>query len=411
MKMAQASALRLRPFLIAVLLAVALLAAGCTQFGGRFGGKKGTGIDVPDVYVGAEGFSAAFSPESVPSLVSEGGSSEVLLVLANKGAVAVPEAIVTVVDTKGAFTLENAEAEDTEKVQFKKPLPLIEVNAMTGRESPETVAGSVEGVTLVLKANEFVNSNDSVDTALLATVCYKYGTKLTANVCIDASQTQSFQKQRKVCDAKAPIALKSQGAPVAVKKIEILTEKSNKKVKPKFKIFIGNIGKGLIIDSTRLSLFCTAGAPSAASGSSSKPGDDKGKPKLNIVRLEKVELNGKVLGSGIRCSETEKVLSGNLANDYILCSYEADDFDEGSGTFVTPLKVELSYGYTQTSEPVPVRVEKGFSQTQQNQQAPTTSQPVQLQQEPEPNPAAPPSVPTAPQIGSSSGSRGLLIDG
>lgn len=332
-------------FLIAVVIA-ALLLSGCSQLGGR----KDPSLGIPEIYVGTAGFDAAFAAESVPSVVTAGSSSDVVLLLTNKGAVNTPAAIVTVKDTRGAFTLESAKG--SEKITFNKSL--INVTALDGKESAPSTEGSAEGVVLTLNAKSFVKNEEAVDTGLLASVCYEYGTKLTANVCIDAS-SYSFQKQRKPCDAKAPLALKSQGAPVAVKKVETLTEKSGKYIKPKFKIYIDNAGTGLIIDKGSIRLFCT-----------DKPETTISKDKLNIVVVEKAELRGKPLKCNDDVSETkdkvEKILSGNAANDYVLCSYDGNDFADGSGTFVTPLKVELSYGYTSTSNPVPIRVEKGIAE-------------------------------------------------
>ncbi len=326
-------------FLLMVVVA-GILISGCAQLGG----KKDKGSDLPEFYTGTEGLVAGLAPESVPSIVIAGSSQEVVLLIANKGAADVPAAIVLVRDTKGAFALESAKGSD--KIEFGKSV--IKLTDVPGKESSQSVSGALEGVTLALKAKEFVQNIESLDTGLLATACYEHKTKLTANVCIDAS-SYSFQKQRKPCDAKVPIVLKSQGAPVAVKKIETLTEKSGGYVKPKFKIYIGNVGTGLIIDKGSLNLFCTDQDPQKDT-----------RNKINVVAIDKVELNNEEL----LCSERSKVLSGNLANDFVLCAYPdgaKEKFKDGSGTFATPLKVELSYGYTSTSNPIPVKVEKGIS--------------------------------------------------
>lgn len=330
---------------LAVALAVSmlvLLISGC----GKLGGKNDKGSDLPEFYTGTEGLVTGFAPESIPSVVIAGSSQEVVLLIANKGAADIPAAIVLVRDTKGAFALEGAKVSD--KIKFEKSV--IKLTDVPGKESSQSASGALEGVTLTLKAKEFVQNISSLDSGLLATACYKHKTKLTANVCIDASG-YSFQKQRKPCDAKVPIALKSQGAPVAVNKIETLIEKSGGFVKPKFKIYIGNVGTGLIIDKGSLNLFCTDQDPQKDI-----------RNKINVVAIDKVELNNEEL----ICSEKSKVLSGNIANDFVLCAYPDNakqKFEDGSGTFATPLKVELSYGYTSTSNPVPVRVEKGIAVT------------------------------------------------
>jgi hypothetical protein len=301
---------------VAFLVAV-LLTAGCTQFTR----KNDKGPEIPEVYIGTEGIDATFAAESIPNLITTGSQHEVLLMVANKGAVdaTLGKTAITVGDTKGLLKFDPASIEGT-KLGSK----------LEGKASEQ--AGSLASIKLIVSAKSSLVS-DSTQTGILATVSYQYTTKLTANVCIDAS-TYSFQKQRKPCDAKVPVVLKSQGAPVTVKKIEtlteILTETSGRYVKPKFKIYIDNAGTG----------------------------------SVTAIRIDKVELNARPLTcvdeNTKDAAGVTKTLSGTLANDFIFCYYEANDFADGSGTFVTPLKAELSYGYTSTSDPVQIRVEKGI---------------------------------------------------
>ncbi len=298
-------------FLVAV-----LLTAGCGQLGG---GKKEKGAEIPEVYIGTEGISATFAAESIPNLITTGSKYEVLLMVTNKGAVDanLGKTTVTVGDTKGLLKFDPESIEGTG----------LE-SQLEGKASHP--AGSLASKKLTVSAKSSLVS-DSTQTGLLATVSYQYMTKLTANVCIDTSP-YSFQKQRKPCDAKVPIALKSQGAPVAVKKIETLPEKVGSYLRPNFRIYIDNAGSG----------------------------------SVTAIHIDKVELNARPLNCVDENTKDEtgvtKTLSGTLANDFILCIYpEANDFAYDSGTFVTPLKVELSYGYTSTSDPVPVKVERGIT--------------------------------------------------
>ena len=343
-----------RLFLLTAALAIALLTSGC----GSIGGGKNTQSAIPEIYTGTDGVDVAFSPESVPRSIAAGSSTDVVLLVSNKGAVATPVAEITVKDTRGAFTLQSAKG--TDKFAFFNPLI---VGVLDGKESPPSATGGFEGIVLTMKAKDFWKNEkgeiveNSIDTGLIATVCYDYGTKLTANICVDAAP-YSFQKQRKPCDYTVPLVFnKGQGAPVAVTRIETLDpDKSGGYVRPRFKIFIANVGTGVVInkDPAKLNLFCAA-----PDGSASKADNT---PTVNIIRVEKVRLNDKDL----KCSDTkdgvtDKVLSGIASKDYIVCNYDGTDFADGSGTFATPLTVELSYGYTFTSNPIPVTVEKGVS--------------------------------------------------
>ncbi len=332
-------------------LAIVLLAAGCGQLGSR---DKGSTI--PEVYFGTQGFEVAFAAESVPNVMSEGSSSEVALLISNKGAVDadLSSAIITVRDTKDV-------------VGFDKPVMIGEeiINGINKDKNSEgrigkdfagkvtNGVGSLEAITTRVTAKRFAGDSDAVSTELLATTCYRYSTRLTANVCVDAAPF-SFQKQRKPCDAKLPLAFQSQGAPVAVKKIDTLSpEKEGGFVRPKFKVYFANVGNGLVIDKIddSLKVFCT---------DEKVKGFDAAKA-INAVSIDNVELNGQKLECNFRDENRKGItLAGKLENDFVLCTYPSDDFKDGSGVFATPLKVEASYGYRSTSNPVTVRVEKGI---------------------------------------------------
>ncbi len=352
-------------------LIVALLLSGCSA-------KKPPTSSIPETYVGIQGVDAAFAPESVPNVATAGSSSNSLLLIANNGAVDADLAglIVTVRDTKGAFKFEKPVIKGAE-IQSLLSEPSKTSGKLAGKAS--NAAGSVDSIKL--KVNVVADGRDTIGTGFLATVCYQYTTKLTANVCVDASG-YSFQKVRKPCDPKVALTFASQGAPVAIKKIETTTENSGGAVMPKFKIYIGNVGNGLIIDRDSIGMFCT---------DQKKTGDNK---KINVVFVDSVELNGNRLD----CNDIKDgrkmpmVLTGNAAKDFVLCSYRNNDFKEGSGTFATPIKIHLSYGYTATSAQVPVTVEKSgsFETATQGQAQTAASAPVAGSQD------AGPSTPEAP---------------
>lgn len=331
-------------YLLVVALAVVLLASGCS-------GGKGKSEGIPDFYVGTEGIDAVFAPGSLPNVMAAGSSSLVVLLISNKGAVDadLSKTVISLDDTGGAFKFD------------KIVIPGVEIGAvLKGKVSSQSPAGTVEGMDIGIKAYAF--AGDNREASLRSRVCYAYSTRLTANVCIDASGF-SFQKQRKPCDAKLPIVLKSQGAPVAITKIEPIEPAKEKKklddgtdvviIKPKFKIFVANSGKGLIIDKSSYDAFCTT---------------IKGKGELmkDVIEVSSVTLNEKPL----KCSDddkdipgNQKVLSGNVATDAILCEYQAENFKEGDGTFATPLKIELIYGYRSISESPIIRIENVSSST------------------------------------------------
>ncbi len=325
--------------LVAAILLAVLFLGGCSQ--------NGRTSAIPEVYTGTAGVDVTFAPEGVPGVMTEGSTSEAVLLISNKGAVDadIQNTIIKVQDNSAAVGFGSG----------KNTVLVIDGAGLAGMlTDPAAIAsgkllgkasntiGSLDSIKVDVTAKD-VHGGDAVDTGLLSTVCYKYETRLTANVCVDASPF-SFQKQRKPCDAKLPLSFQSQGAPVAVRRIDTLDpEKSGGFVKPKFKIYFANVGNGLVIDKDSLNLFCTDKDPGKT--------DDK----VGIVWVDSVMLNDKELA----CNNQRPIhLTGKLENDFVLCSYPYNDFTEGSGTFATPIKVELSYGYRSTSNPVPVRIEK-----------------------------------------------------
>lgn len=314
-----------------------VLAAGCAKFGSS---KKGA--ELPELYFGTEGVEAAFAPESVPVLITAGSRFDSVLLIANKGVADTSNVIVKIMDTRGAFSFDEKKVPPDFTVLNQHIMKLKDGLKLFGRETGSG-SGFIDSATVAAVADGPSVGRNPVETGLIASVCYSYETKLTANVCIDASG-YSFQKQRKPCDAKVPIALKSQGAPVAVKKIETITAKSSGIVKPIFRIYIANVGKGQIIDKNKLKLFCTDQEPE-------KPSDTA---KSMIVYVDGVWL----MDAPLECGSPVKILTGSQSTDFISCSYEGNDLSESLGTFTTPLRIALSYGYTLTSSPAPVTVER-----------------------------------------------------
>ncbi|MBI2549983.1 hypothetical protein HYV83_02275 [Candidatus Woesearchaeota archaeon] len=310
---------------------VVLLVSGC----GQLGAKTNKGIDLPEIYVGTEGVDAQFAPDTIPKATTEGSVHYALLIVSNKGAAGVDPKALTILarDDGAAFKFEPAVIDSGN----------IGIATLPGKET--NPSGYLDSIKVKATANDL--GGKGAETNLLATVCYPYRTNLTANVCIDTTLgTPSFQKVRKPCDAEKPLVFRSQGAPVAITKIEPRQASGDGYVVPKFKIFITNVGKGRIIDKRGIATACT---------DDSKNAD---KEKSGVVSVDIVGLKDE----NLKCTETEKTITETSADDYILCEYTGTDLNKDLGVFVTPLSIGLSYGYKSTSAPVHVSVEKGVIQ-------------------------------------------------
>lgn len=334
--------------LLAAIIAASIILAGCT------GGKSGKGSSLPEVYSGTGGIDAYFAPESVPSRTVSGSSSDLFLLVSNKGAVDADLSKTTVVvrDSRGHFNFNKPILDLNDRRLYNEPadgeVPL------KGRASTGNV-GSINSLVVEAKARGFLkDEHESKESGFQAQVCYAYETRLTANVCIDTSPTSisGISRERRPCVMEKPILLQSQGAPVAVKRIEAIKTVDKikdpagnpiKVVRPRFSVFISNVGNGAVTNPDDPRSYCVL----------PESGNEKNKDaRLNRVVVERVSL----LGNDLTCDK-EKALTGKLESDFVVCDYPWNNIQEGSGVFATPISVFLRYGYSSTSDPVPVIID------------------------------------------------------
>jgi hypothetical protein len=339
-----------------IIIALAIFISGC--------GSNKTTSSIPDIYTGVLGVDATFPAEGVPKTAAAGSNLLAVLVLTNYGVhtVKLSDMIITFRDTKGMFDLNAVKVKGKQVLtgdEISKAIDDAELAKLGIQGKLENVVGSIYPITITAK--ETIKASDTVNTALTATICYREETALSASVCIDRTP-YGFQKIRKSCNPDAALTYAGQGAPVAVKKIETVTERisdddGNLKIVPKFKIYIANVGNGMIIDKDNINLFCTdkqvTGNPSGM---------------INRVYVDSVILgNGndkKTLKCGSTSGKTPSImLSKSTTNNFIICTVtDSDSYPQTPGAFVTPLIINLSYGYTSTSTPVPLVIEKDSSE-------------------------------------------------
>ena len=165
---------------------------------------------------------------------------------------------------------------------------------------------------------------DEYPVTLLLTNCYGYVTYASPLMCIDP---RPMSEQTKVCRAKT-ITMSSQGAPVAVTKVE----QENTAKKAIFTIYVKNVGGGEIINWGQLER-C----------SPYFPGDLQSKHKNVLqafnVRIEDTLLECNANGGIFRLDEN--------GEGSIMCTYELE-YTNLQTAYTTPLIVEFWYGYQET---------------------------------------------------------------
>ena len=172
----------------------------------------------------------------------------------------------------------------------------------------------------------------SVDRNVLifAIACYPYETSFSTSLCVDASPIRMTEDQ-KVCNLES-LRFESQGAPVAIKKIEQMKVVKSGEVIPSFRIFLKNEGNGLVIQ--------------RSGDSFKKMCSNEANNEDSVVGL--VTVSAEIGGTSLDCTPEFK-LSGNFEKDFIECTASGgESFEVDANSFVSVLSIVLSYGYQTT---------------------------------------------------------------
>ena len=176
---------------------------------------------------------------------------------------------------------------------------------------------------------------DEYNPTIMATACYKYATRASPTVCIDPSPYD--ERQEKVCRIGSQ-TLPSQGAPIAVTKIE--QEAATNKIQ--FKIHIKNTGGADVL----------------------KPGEDTlnkcsplgggrlDRKDFDRVVLKKLQIGSvDLLGDG-RCSPfadgTNNIIRLFNGEGFVICILDVRELGNVQSAYTTPLNIELGYNYRST---------------------------------------------------------------
>ena len=160
---------------------------------------------------------------------------------------------------------------------------------------------------------------------LQATSCYAYKTLASENVCIDPDPFAPTTKT-KICTPQ-PVSMGSQGAPIAVSHVAVEASPG----RTRFRININNVGNGRVY---------RAGAEFVNKCS---PFDQEGLAfnEIDYVRIDRVEVSGLDITASCRPLDIDHIKLNN-GQGTVVCEYRGT---RGGAAFVTPLIIELSYGY------------------------------------------------------------------
>jgi len=331
---------------IIVMLVMLLFISGC----GSFKKEYTPTITSKDIYTGKDGLRMEFFENTPPKEIFENSPLPIGLKIYNEGAYDIENGYLSISLEKDYMSLDEASLrsindmfnfKDPQHIQFSLKGKTIE--HPKGEQDVVTFnAKTTENLSKIDPQSEYHNSLISI------TSCYKYQTKAVETVCID-TDVYGFKQREKSCKVEA-ISLSSQGAPVAVTKIEsemVPSTDDTSIIKPRFIITVKNLGNGEVIREDKVE-----GACSSERLGQGEWNNIKVKAYISTMTDEKNKLDCNIIGG-------DKYDNGTLIlkqkEDSIRCSYE-EGFKQIKGTFSSPLYIILDYGYTDTiSKDVKIR--------------------------------------------------------
>lgn len=296
-----------------------------------------------DVRVGFNGLAIEFSKNTPPAKVFEKDPFPVILKVRNSGAysIAKDKALLSLgIEKDYTKILQLQTTDNVKKVQSEN-----EASAMFGINGKSQInpIGDLEVISYNLQAGNVDPQSEAHSSTVIATLCYPYETTLSTTVCID-TDVSNTRPGKKVCKMQDLSFSNGQGAPVAITKIEvnmlpaeISPENQISVIRPQFLIYIENKDKGSVIKAGLEKDYCT---------------------KTNVLHenLNKVYVTASLGGKELDCRTIKKDFKEERDNYVKLldkkalarCVMKGGDIKRTEDNYLTPLKVTLTYGYTQS---------------------------------------------------------------
>ena len=300
---------------LTILFITALLITGCQS-------QQSNIITYVDIYKGTDGLDMNFLPNAPPKEVYSNEDFIAGVQLENKGAFNIGES-----EGYLSFVIEDDYMEivgqEDEKILFE----------LEGKSSFNP-KGTKDTKTIKLKAKDVDTQSESHTSLVTVSACYKYKTTLGIEACVDADVYDLTQKI-KACDTQDQ-TFSGQGAPVTITKIEtrMLPHEDENKVKPSFMIYIKNKGNGEVVKGDSVEKACSS-------------------ETLSHEAFNTIYANAKLSNQPLDCSPKEiqgsETKEGYIRlkdkEDFIRCTL-TDGILKNKGTYITPLTIDLDYGYT-----------------------------------------------------------------
>jgi len=276
-----------------------------------------------DIYRGTNSIVMNFLGGAPPDEVLENAEFQIIANIKNIGASDVRQGYLTVNLEKDYMNLDDWVFDDPivgYGIDYEQVIFDLEGKSEFNRYGGE---GIINVRAKTKKIEELIEKHKST---VGLTACYEYSTKANPTVCIDPD-VYDLKEGDKACHI-ADVSLGSQGAPVAVTRVEQNMVVHNNRVEPQFLIYMANKGNGQIFDKQKIEEACSA---------IGLEGDE-----WNRINIE-AELSGNELACNpnpIKLTQTKNFVRCSAPEQYWI--------DKDLLAYETILSINLTYGYTTT---------------------------------------------------------------
>src|SRR3989338_10816840 len=323
--------IKMRGIKIMAMMALLIIAvSGCKSSGSA-------SIADIDVRKGTEGLSMEFLKGSPPDKVFEDAPFSVFFGIHNKGAFDIGgkeggRGVLVLGIENDVIGIEANGFGDAESASMDRQTGKILLN-LEGK-SMINPNGMQDSISIGLRTKKVGGQSESRKSTISATACYDYGTTLEGEICVD-TDPNSLRPGRKQCSVKDLAFPQGQGAPVVITKVESQMLPSNGQIRPNLIIYIENKGKGEVAKPSIAEKVCSSGNLDV--------GD------LNLLSVNAFLSDKELQCTSSRMSEDRVMVRLDKKQGIVRCvAPEGEGYDANLDSFVSPIRIELKYGYTFT---------------------------------------------------------------
>jgi hypothetical protein len=293
-----------------LIIIITIMSSGCTDTTSSFFNP----------YSGTEGLSLSFIKNAPSEQIPSETTFTTGVLIENRGAANIPMNEGVVVVSADDFGEYGTILQKEDKKLF----------ALQGKSAMRIFTGERDIMFFYMNA-PVVEEKTEQEATITARACYDYNTLAQTSLCLDKS-LETYDNTRKACTQQDLIQMQSQGAPVAITRIEVVRLfSSTTKLKFAFKIYVKNMGTGFVIAKNTFNSFCTNSANTA----------------LNKNFFGRVNIEAHLANEQLLCTPKAYVDLFQIEEDYILCETKTE-YDVSNTAYKSLLTINATYGYVET---------------------------------------------------------------